>query len=130
MSQYHVIEVIFQDEDVLVQSLKEMGYDVEIHNEGVEVGRGLKGRKSHIVVRKNQFGGFGDVGFEKTSEGYVMNADDYDVGRYGSRFKLKDLNKKYVENKLKRYVNTVSNCSIFSRTENEKGQVEIHLRVI
>lgn len=130
MSQYHVIEVIFHDQGILVQSLNEIGYDVEVYNEGVEVGRGFSRKKCHLVVRKNQFGGFGDVGFERTSEGYVMHADDYDAGRYGSRFKLKDLNKKYVENKLKRYVNTVSNCSIFSRTENEKGQVEIHLRVM
>jgi len=129
MSEYHVVEVIFKDEELLTQSLKDMGYEVEVHNEGVHVGRGIKTANAHIVVRRNQFHGMGDVGFERTENGFVLHADDYDVGNHGHRFGLGTLNKVYVENRLNKYVGTVSTCNIFSRTENNKGQVEIHLRI-
>ena len=108
-----------------------MGFEVEVHKEPVTI-NGYGGRQvasAHLVVRKNQFNGFGDVGFERTAKGFVMHADDYDAGSHGKRFGLGTLNKKYVENKLKRYVNTTSSCNIFSRTENENGQVEIQLRL-
>jgi hypothetical protein len=135
MSEYHTVQVVFKDEEVLTQSLKDMGYQYEVHPEGIRIGENsYSGRKieekSHIVVRKNQFGGFGDVGFERTNKGFVMHADDYDVGRHGDRFKLKKLNKTYVENKLNGYVRNTSRCNIFSRTENEKGQIEIQLRLM
>jgi hypothetical protein len=109
-----------------------MGYEVEVHKEPVSI-NGYGNRQitanANLVVRKNQFGGFGDVGFERTSKGFMMHADDYDAGSHGSKFQLNVLNKKYVENKLKRHVNTVSTCNIFSRRENDKGQIEIQLRI-
>ena len=71
----------------------------------------------------------GDIGFERTAKGFIMHADDYDAGSHGSRFKLKELNKKYVENKLRKYVSTTATCNIFSKQENKKGQVEIQLRL-
>ena len=132
MSEYHVVEVIFKDESVLLQSLKDMGYEAQVHESPVEVGNGRYGKvgsKCHIVVKRGQFNGFGDVGFERTAKGFVMHADDYDAGTHGKRFGLGTLNKKYVENKLKRYVNTTASINIFSRNENEKGQVEIQLRL-
>jgi len=134
MSEYHVVEVIFNDEDILVKSLKEMGYGVEIHNEGVaignNIGRGVIGN-AHVVVRRSQFGGMGDIGFERTSDkGFVMHADDYDAGVHGNKFKLNVLNKTYTENRIKKYVNSTSSCSIFSRQENENGQIEIHLKLM
>jgi hypothetical protein len=126
------VEVIFQDENVLVQSLKDMGYNVEIHDNGILIGNNYGHKKlsiSHVVVRKNQFGGMGDIGFERTTKGFVMHADGYDAGKYGGAFGLKELNKIYVENKLKKYLSTTSTCNIFSRRENEKGQIEIQLTV-
>ena len=133
MSQYHVVEVIFDDESILLQSLKDMGYETEVHNDGVKVGNNYGSSSyetAHVVVRKGQFGGFGDIGFERTEKGFVMHADDYDAGSHGKRFGLGNLNKKYVENKLKKYVSTTSTVNIFSRNENEKGQIEIQLRVM
>ena len=32
MSEYHIIETSFKDEPVLVQTLKEMGYQPEVHS--------------------------------------------------------------------------------------------------
>lgn len=108
-----------------------MGYAVEVNQEPVSINGygGTKVGSAHLVVRKNQFGGYGDVGFERTSKGFVMHADSDDVRIQNGRFKLGTLNKKYIENKLKKYVNMTSTCNIFSRNENKNGQVEIHLRI-
>lgn len=127
MSEYAVVEVKFKDEGCLVQSLKEMGYKPEIHKSGVVLSNSYSRSNptAHVVVRKGQFGGYGDIGFERTKKGFVMHADNSD----GRKFKLKQLNKTYSETKIKRYVGSTANCNIFSRRENEKGQIEIHLRI-
>jgi len=108
-----------------------MGYNSEVHEEPISINgyRGGKVGSAHLVVRKNQFGGYGDVGFERNAKGFIMHADSDDIRLRNGRFKLGTLNKKYIENKLKKYVNTTSTCNVFSRTENKDGQVEIHLRV-
>jgi hypothetical protein len=131
MSEYHVVEVVFKDENILKQSLKDMGYAVEVHKEPITI-KGYVGKQvgsAHLVVRNSQFGGYGDVGFERTSKGFTMHADSDDIRLHHGRFKIGTLNTKYMENKLKKYVNTTSTCNVFSRKENENGQVEIHLRI-
>ena len=132
MSEYHVVEVVFKDQDILVESLKDMGLSPEIHAEGTLVGnnyRGISKKKAHVVVKRSSFGGMGDIGFEKTDKGFVMHADDYDHGSHGHRFDLKKLNKTYVEKKLRKYLSLNSSYNIYSRKENENGQVEIQIRV-
>ncbi len=108
-----------------------MGYSPEVHEQGAILTGGYNTikPKAHIVVRRGQFGGMGDVGFERTQEGFQMHVDDYDYGAHGKKFKLKDLNKIYTESKLKKYVNSSSLCNIASRRQNSNGQIEIHLRV-
>ena len=71
----------------------------------------------------------GDVGFERSKKGFIMHADDYDWGAHGKKFKLGALNKKYVENKITKYVRGTSKYNIYSRRENDKEQLEIHLRI-
>ena len=128
ISQFHVIEVVFKDEPMLVQSLKEMGYKPAVHKTPVVVGGSYNAKKvkANVIVSKGQFNGsYGDVGFEKTAKGFVMHADHIDI----RKFNLKGLNKKYAENKLMKYVNQTSKCNVFSRAENDKNQVEIQLRI-
>lgn len=128
ISSYHVIETKFKDEPILIQSLKDLGYSPTIHKEG-KVLEGSYNRnkvKGHVIVSKSQFGGYyGDLGFERTKEGFVMNADHIDI----KRFNMKGLNMTYQENKLKKYVSSTSRCNISSRKQNEKGQIEIQLRI-
>jgi hypothetical protein len=128
MSSFHVVEVMFKDEPLLIQSLKDLGYSPTIHKEG-KVLEGNYNRnkvKGHIVIPKSQFNGtYGDIGFERTKKGFVMNADHIDI----NKFKMKQLNKTYCENKLKKYVRSTSRCNIFSRKENSNGQLEIQLRI-
>ena len=128
ISSYHVIDVVFKDEPLLVKSLKDLGYSPTVHNEGQVLNSNYnrKGLKAHIIVSKSQFGGcYGDLGFERTKKGFIMHADHIDI----KRFNLKGLNKKYGENKLNKYVSTNSRCNIFSRKEKDNGQLEIHLRI-
>ena len=101
ISSYHVVEVIFKDEPLLVQSLKDVGYSPTIHKEGQVLSSSYNrtGIKANIIVPKSQFrGSYGDLGFEKTEKGFIMHADHIDI----KKFKLKDLNKRYSENKLKK----------------------------
>ena len=132
ISEYHKISLVLKDPAILVDSLKDMGYTPEIHEEAVSIngyGSSKIDRTAHIVVRKGQFGGYGDIGFEKIDDGYVMHADDYDCGVHGKKFNLETLNKTYMEKKLNKYVNSTSLYNIASRRENNKGQIEIQLRV-
>lgn len=112
----------------MIQSLKDLGYSPTIHADG-KVLEGSYNRskvKGHIIVPKSQFNGvYGDLGFERTKKGFIMNADHIDI----KRFNMKGLNMKYQENKLNKYVTSTSKCNIFSRRENDKGQLEIHLRI-
>lgn len=128
ISQYHLVETKFKDEPVLIKSLKELGYDPIISKEGkvLDSNYNRNGLKGNIVIPKSQFNGcYGDLGFEKTKEGFVMHADHLDI----RRFKMKELNLTYQENKLRKTVSNTSRWNISSREVNAKGQVEISLRV-
>lgn len=133
MSEYHVVEVCFTDPGLLVESLKEMGYNPEVHEKAVNL-HGYQGdkrdQKAHIVIPRQQVGAASnDVGFEKTSGGFVLHASAYDSAwRTGG--KIQTLNKTYSEKRLRGYVAQNSKCTIFSRQENKNGQVEILLNVM
>ena len=121
----------FKDEKILLDSLKEMGYQPTVHKDGVQLNNNYSRSKptAHIVITRSQFNGMGDIGFERTSKGYTMHADDYDWGNHGKRFNLNQLNQTYSEGKIKKYVKSTSRCHISSRQKNSKGQIEIKLRM-
>jgi len=132
MSEYHEVAVEFKDQAVLVESIKEIGCNPTVHAKGVQLSNNYSKSKPnvHIVIPRSQFGGMGDLGFEKTAKGFVMHADDYDYGTHGNKFNLKRLNLVYGENKLKKYANSTSKCSVLSRKKNKAGnQVEVMLKV-
>lgn len=132
MSAYHVCEVEFKDEQTLVEALKEMGFQPEVHKEA----QPLKSRylsanrddvKGHIVVRQGQHQGAGDIGFERQSNGqYKMHYDHMDVGE-NHRFSLKKLKRCYAETSVKRVVKSSTRYSMVSRQE-EDGKIRIRLR--
>lgn len=84
---------------------------------------------AHIVINRNQFKGMGDIGFERNKKGFIMHADDYDWGKYGKKFKFKELNQTYTENKLRKYCRSTSKYNIMSRKNMKDGRIEIQLRV-
>lgn len=132
MSEYHLIDVSYKDEPVLIKSLKEMGYEPEIHKEAKSL-EGYQGKKreqkAHIIIPRKQVGGASnDVGFERTKKGFALHASAYDSPwRTGER--IKTLNKKYSENKLRKEVGMTSKFNILSRKELNDGRIEIHLRI-
>jgi hypothetical protein len=132
ISEFHIVKTRIKDQSVLVQTLKEMGYTPVIHKEAKQL-EGYQGdkrsQKAHIILPRKQVGSASnDVGFEKTKEGFILHASAYDAPwRTGK--KVKQLNKGYAENKLKKVVNKTSSCSILSRKENKKGQIEIQIRI-
>ena len=133
MSEFHVIEVKFKDESILITTLKEMGYKPEVHKEAKSL-YGYQGderpQKAHIIIPRKQVGmASNDVGFEKTKGGFVLHASEFDhAWRTGE--KIQDLNQRYSENKLKKTISVMSNCNIFSRKKNEAGQIEIQLKIM
>lgn len=133
ISEYHVVEIAFKDEGVLIQTLKEMGYEPSIHQNAVNL-YGYQGdkreQKAHIVIPRSQVGvASNDVGFEKVDGGFVLHASEYDRSwRNGST--LKQLKQGYAENKLKKTISVLSNYHIFSRKQKENGQIEIQLKIV
>ena len=84
MSQMHEVEVMFKDQQVLVDSLKGVGLECEIFDKGTAIA----GKNANVVVRRDQFRGMRDIGFEKTQNGFIMHADDYDYGAHGKKINL------------------------------------------
>ena len=127
-----IVDDSYKDEPVLVQTLKEMGYEPEIHKEAKSL-FGYQGKKreqkANIIIPRKQVGGASnDVGFERVKKGFVLHASAYDSAwRTGN--KIKTLNKKYAENKLIKEVNRTSNFNILSRKERNDGKIEIQLRI-
>jgi hypothetical protein len=132
MSEYHVVDVGFKDEPILVQTLKEMGYQPEIHKNAKNL-YGYAGKKrdqkANIIIPRTQVGtASNDIGFERTKKGFVLHASEFDHNwRTGER--IKTLNKKYSENKLRKEVGMTSKFNILSRKDREDGKIEIQLRI-
>jgi len=109
-----------------------MGYNPEVHSEAKHL-RGFQGdkrsQKANIILPRTQVGrASNDVGFERVDGGFVLHASAFDSAwRTGA--KIKTLNMTYAENKLKKSISVMSNCNIFSRKQNENGQIEIQLRL-
>ena len=132
MSEYHVAKVVFTDANVLKTSLEDMGFKVSVHQKPVSI-EGYNGSRvgsAHLVVSSNQFGGYGDVGFEETEDGFRIHADWDDLqGDEGARFQLPVLNQKYIENKLKKHAANKSDTSVTSVKKKDNGQTELHLKI-
>ncbi len=133
MSEFHVVETEFIDEECLIGALKEMGLNPEVHEEQVKL-NGYSGRgaqpKAHIVVRKNQFNGYGDCGFErKAGGGFDLHADDYDYGRRGTdKLKMAKIKQVYSANVIEKTVRKTSKYTLLSRKKNKNGEIKIRVR--
>jgi hypothetical protein len=116
----------------LVNSLKEMGYNPEVHKEEKSL-QGYQGderkQKAHIILPRNQVGrASNDVGFQRTKKGFVMHASQFDhAWRTGDKFKT--LNRTYSENKIKKEVSKSSRYNIASRKVRDDGKIEIKVTI-
>jgi hypothetical protein len=81
-----------REEKYLVEALKEMGYEVEVHPEGTELNSYYSEQEAevaNIVIRRQHLrGAYGDIGFARHPDGqFAMIEDELDdYGGYGRKW--------------------------------------------
>ena len=83
MSKYGRFESSLTDERYLVEALKELGYEVEVHPDGARLNSYYSEqvkKVANIIVRRAQLrGAFGDIGFARQPDGrFTLIADELD----------------------------------------------------
>jgi len=92
MSKYSVNQTILREEKYLVEALKEMGYEVEVHPEGAQLNSYYaeqEAKAANIILRRQHLrGAYGDIGFTRQPDGqFAMVKDELDEYRgYGARW--------------------------------------------
>ena len=132
MSEWKQVDVEFKDEECLIGALKEVGFNPEVHDEAtiMENNYSKKEVKAHIIVRKKDFGGYGDFGFTRTkNKGFQCNIDDSDHRTHGkSKTKLGRITQLYSSLVIQKQVKKSSRFSMISKKENENGEIKIRVR--
>ena len=99
MSKYLTFpEMTFANLDLLLAALKQLGYEYESGTNLRLNGWGSQRRTADVVIRKDVIGAtYGDVGFQKTPDGYIAIMDDIDVRYIRNGNFLVDLKVEYGE---------------------------------
>jgi hypothetical protein len=127
MSEMTTVDVEFKDEELLIDTLKLMGYNPTLHKNGTEIDTYYAGKvkpKAHIVIDKKQFGGYASAGFERDKNGFKLHIDTMDKQKFG----IKKLKGSYLESKVMKFLKKSSKYSLKSRIE-EKDKIRIKARV-
>ena len=92
MSKYGLTQTVLREEKYLVEALKEMGYEVEVHPEGAQLNSYYseqEAKAANIIIRRQHLGGaYGDIGFARQPDGQLtVIKDELDEHRgYGTRW--------------------------------------------
>ena len=92
MSKYGHTETVLREEKYLVEALKEIGYEIEVHPEGVQLNSYYseqEGKLANIVIRRQHLrGAYGDIGFARQPDGQLtLIADELDQYHgYGAKW--------------------------------------------
>jgi len=92
MSKYSVNQTVLREEKYLVEALKEMGYETEVHPEGAPLNSYYseqEAKVANIIIRRDQLrGAYGDVGFVRQPDAqFGVIKDELDEYRgYGARW--------------------------------------------
>ena len=92
MSKYSVNQTVLREEKYLVEALKEMGYEVEVHAEGAPLNsyyEEQEAKTANVIIRRQHLrGAYGDIGFTRQPDGqFAMVKDELDEYRgYGTRW--------------------------------------------
>jgi hypothetical protein len=83
MSKYGQTQTVLREEKYLVEALKEMGYEVEVHPEGTQLNSYYseqEAKVANIVIRRQRLhGAYGDIGFARQPDGqFAMIKDELD----------------------------------------------------
>ena len=78
MSKYGLTQTVLREEKYLVEALKEMGYEVEIHPEGAQLNSynsEQEAKVANVFIRRQCLGGaYGDSGFARQPDGRLTAA--------------------------------------------------------
>jgi hypothetical protein len=92
MSKYGQTQTVLREEKYLVEALKEMGYEVEVHSEGAQLNSYYaeqEAKAANIILRRQHLrGAYGDIGFARQPDGRLtLIADELDqYHRYGAKW--------------------------------------------
>ena len=92
MSKYAETQTVLREEKYLVEALKEMGYEVEVHPAGARLNSYYaeqEAKVANILVRREQLrGAYGDIGFARQPDGRLaLITDELDEHRgYGAKW--------------------------------------------
>jgi Protein of unknown function (DUF1257) len=83
MSKYGETQTVLREEKFLLDALKEMGYQVEVHPKGAPLNSYYSEQEAtvaNIIIRRAQLpGAFGDVGFVRQPDGrFTLIGDELD----------------------------------------------------
>jgi hypothetical protein len=90
MSKYSVNQTVLREEKYLVEALKEMGYEVEVHTLGAPLNSYYaeqEAKIANIIIRRQHVqGAYGDIGFTRQPNGqFAVVKDELDEHRgYGA----------------------------------------------
>jgi hypothetical protein len=111
MSKYGETQTVLREEKFLLDALKEMGYQVEVHPEGARLNSYYseqEAKVANIIIRRAQLpGAYGDVGFVRQPDGRFTLIEDEldDYGGYGKKW-LGRVQQIYKENQTLAVVQT------------------------
>ena len=78
MSKHGVTQTFLREEKYLVEALKDMGYEVEVHPEGAQLNSYYseqEAKVANIVIRRQHLrGAYGDIGFARQPAGRLTTA--------------------------------------------------------
>jgi hypothetical protein len=132
VSEFHSLDITFQDEGVLIDVLKELGYKPEVHEEARKL-HGYQGdernQKAHIIIPRKQVGGSSnDIGFERQKDKkFKLHISEYD--RNHKNLNANNVKKTYAEKMIDKYTRTNSKFSVRSKQRTKNGSIKIKLRV-
>ena len=92
MSKYGQTQTVLREEKYLVEALKEMGFEVEVHPEGAQLNSYYaeqEAKAANIILRRQHLrGAFGDIGFTRQPDGqFAMVKDELDEYHgYGAKW--------------------------------------------
>jgi hypothetical protein len=127
-----MLDVCFKDEKSLLEGLKEMGYEPEVHENPAKL-QGYMGdnrsQQCHIIIRRKQVGSASnDIGFERQKDGqYKIYISEYDVG--AKRFDINKLKTIYAKRVAQEFFDNRSEYYVQSTETMEDGRIKMKVYV-
>lgn len=135
MSEFVLADSEYKDADCIKESLKELGYEHEDHQEPQTL-FGYRGdertQKANIIIRKKHVGTLSnDIGFLRKEDGtYQLIISEFDIGQAKTKQKLtvemKQIYSKHVSLKTLKKMG----CTLTSTKKLENGQIKIKARIL